>query len=155
MYVRDVLFILSLIFLSVTAAAETAGLNKCLAQATYREHRLEKEDSIRNCFNNHKSALKREVCYKNATKSVNLVHSTTLLNDLISTCFYETESFQNLKDCLVDTDKFKNASAHDEAVFYCYQTFQDKMTKKDCSETAEALIFPAKKNYLSRHCMEN
>lgn len=72
--------------------------------------------------------------------------------EINSICFYETTPAKDMNSCLAETKKFKNATNHDEAVFYCYQQFQDKLTAKDCLKTADQLIYPLKKEYLRQHC---
>lgn len=143
-------FILFSCLISVTA---TAGeLSQCLYSATYQEHRLEKENSVRACFNKYKSFITKDTCYLFLEKKVSKLSSTRLNEDINSICFYETTLPKDLNSCLLETKRFKSSSNHDEAVFFCYQQYQDRISQKDCLKTASQMIYPAKKEYLQQHC---
>lgn len=134
------------------SAAANAGLSDCLISASQQEHRLEKEDSVRFCFNKYKESTSKETCYLFFAQKVPKLASTKLNEEINSICFYETTPAKDMNSCLIETKKFKNAINHDEAVFYCYQQFQDRFKQKDCLKTAEQLIYPLKKEYLQQHC---
>lgn len=144
------MFILSVFSRGLMAA----DLGHCLAQAASIEHRIDREESFKFCFNKNKSSTKRELCFQNVEQRKDVIASMTLTEQLKSICFYETSSFLNIKDCVQDSGKFSSASDHDEAVFYCYQMFQDKLTKQQCQKTAKKMIFPAKREYLIQHCSD-
>ena len=145
--------ILSIFFLSI--AIKATELSNCIYQATYREHRLEKEDSVLFCFNKFKALISKNNCYELLVNKVHPLASTKLNEQVNAICFYETTPASDLKSCLIETKKFKISGNHDEAVFYCYQQFQDNITLKDCLKTANQLIFPLKKEYLLQHCENN
>lgn len=147
---RLIFSILSIYFISSTASARE--LSACLLSASYQEHRLEKEDSIRYCFNKYKDSINKETCYLFLAQKASQLASIRLSEEINSICFYETTPAKDMNSCLTETKKFKNSSNHDEAVFYCYQQFQDILTQKDCLKTAEQLIYPLKKEYLRQHC---
>ena len=138
----------------VPSWAAATGLSQCLARGEQREHRLDREASLRLCFDQHKGALTKELCFQHVAKSRTASASTTLSEELKAVCFYETSGFAAIRECLKDSGRFRAAGHHDEAVFYCFQMFQDKLTRKECLLTAKNMIFPAKKNYLSQHCNE-
>lgn len=147
---RLIISILSIWLISTTAIA--AELSDCLISASQQEHRLEKEDSIRFCFNKYKTSITKEICYLFLEQRVSKLSLRILNEEISSICFYETTPAKDMNSCLTETKKFKNATNHDEAIFYCYQQFQDRLTQKDCLKTAEQLIYPLKKEYLRQHC---
>lgn len=132
-----------------------SGLDQCLSIIKHQQDRIEKEDTIRFCFDKYKKNITRKSCYSGLVRVASKVNSTRLSEDIKSICFYETGSFKDLKDCLKETENFKNSTNHDEAVFSCFQDFQDVMTKKDCLTTANRLIYPQKKEHLNRYCNSN
>lgn len=83
------------------------------------------------------------------------LNSSKLLEDLKSTCFYETTPSNDIGSCLKETQYFKNTLNHDEAVFYCFQQFQEKLSKNDCLKTAEQMVYPLKKEYLRQYCSDS
>jgi hypothetical protein len=150
------LLILSFICLLLSGIqAFSSELNDCLNLANYHQHRLEKEAGVRFCFNKHKNTLTKEACNQTVDKKVAPMDSIRLTEDMRGLCFYDTPPTPTLKGCLQDTKRFKSASNHDEAVFFCYQQFQEKLTTAECLKTAKQLIFPVKKEYLEQHCYEN
>ncbi len=150
---RLIISILSILLISSAAKAEE--LSQCLGSITTHEHRLEKEEAIRLCFNKFKSVISQENCFIYLAKKVPRLASTKLIEDIKSICFYETTSAKDIGSCMNNTKKFKSSSDHDEAVFYCYQQFQEKIGEKECLKIAEKLIYPLKKNYLIQHCLNN
>ncbi|MEQ1721668.1 MAG: hypothetical protein ABL930_00740 [Pseudobdellovibrio sp.] len=130
-------------------------LERCLNYATAQEHRLEKEDIIKICFDKFKTKINKSECYSYLNKKVKSLDSTKLNEEITSVCFYETSQTPDLNSCMSETKKFKSSNNHDEAVFYCYQQFQEKLSKADCLKTANQLIFPLKKEYLTNHCNNN
>lgn len=148
---RLIITILSVCFISAIAAA--TELARCLDSAVVQNHRLEKEDLIRYCYNKHKKNVDKKTCYLNLADKVSKFSSIKLNEEINTICFYETTSAKSMDSCLSEARKFKNSTNHDEAVFYCYQEFQDLLSKKDCLKTAEQLIYPLKKQYLQQHCL--
>lgn len=147
---RIIISVFSIILLSQFSAA--TELSRCLTLAKEHQHRLEKEDSILNCFEKNKQQITRDTCYKSLTKNVIKSVSSKINEQLHSICFYETTYAKNIDTCTQDTEKFKNTLNHDEALFYCYQQFQEKIIKKDCFKIANLLIYPLKKEYLKQYC---
>ncbi len=147
---RTTTFFLVFCFLGLTSSA--GELAKCLTSATYEQHRLEKENAIRSCFNSYKTYINKDTCYLFLEKNVTKISSTKLSEEINSICFYETTVAKDMKSCLIETKKFKTSGNHDEAVFYCYQQFQDAMNRKECLKVAKQMIYPAKKEYLEQHC---
>lgn len=113
---------------------------------------MDKEEFTRRCFDQFKNAMSKDTCFQSAERLH--LSSTRLTEELKSICFYETSEFSGLKECLKDTRRFRSAMEHDEGVFYCYQRFQDRLSKQQCLQTAHEMIFPAKREYLSAHCIE-
>jgi hypothetical protein len=148
-------YIFLLLALSLPALANADALQTCLASTVYHEHRIEKEDNINFCFEKYKNSISQDSCFKTIRKNSLLINTSKLHNFTTSVCFYETGEHKNLYACNESAKKFKGAAEHDEALFYCYQTFQDRVSKKDCLETSAKMIFPAKKEYLKRHCLRN
>lgn len=118
-------------------------------------HRIDKEDGIKNCFEINKAILTKEVCYQKAEIIKNTIHSSRLHSKILNTCFYDVGIFTNVKNCLAATRNFQLANDHDDAVFYCYQSFQESINQTSCLNVANELIFPMKKDYLKRHCLQN
>ncbi|AGH96255.1 hypothetical protein A11Q_2039 [Pseudobdellovibrio exovorus JSS] len=131
------------------------SLGTCLSQNISRnQHRLDKEDNARQCFEANKEQLSKQACYHYLRKVIEPLDSIRLSNDLRTLCFYEALPLPTtIEACLSETKRFENASAHDEAVFYCYQQFQNQIDQKTCLKTAKLLIFPQKENYLTQHCL--
>lgn len=132
----------------------SADLGTCLARAESQGHRLDREEAVRNCFDKNKSLVKRDECFKQIRSNRSAQASETLKEDLKSVCFYETSSYSGINDCLLQSRRFRSSGDRDEAVFYCYQIFQDKLDKKQCLRVAENLIFASKREHLSQHCIE-
>lgn len=138
---------------SNTAASDSLG--SCLKQKMRRDqHRLDKEDNARQCFESNKEQLSKNSCYHYLKKVIAPLDSIRLSQDLQTLCFYETlPAPTSIESCLQEAKRFEGANAHDEAVFYCYQQFQNQIDQKTCLKTAKLLVFPAKENYLTQHCM--
>lgn len=150
-------FLISLFFVCGIhpAFGMTSNLNQCLSLINFQEHRLEKQKTIRYCFNKYKSEIKRNDCFQSIETLFKNKKSIALKDNLNGICFYDTTSVLNMKDCLNDSKKFNNTNNHDEAVFYCVQQFQDNISQKDCQSAVEQLVYPLKKNYLKRYCEAN
>ena len=147
---RYVLIILG-VFFSLTAFS--ADLDACLTTAG-RAHRLERESSTSDCFSSMPATTSKESCYASLQKFKFLISSSRLYNQSLNSCFYDSAAHKTIGDCLRDTKRFSSASDHDEGVFFCYQQFQEKLSKNECIETAKKMIFPVKKDYLLNHCSE-
>lgn len=147
---RFLIAILSLLVLSAPGLA--TELSRCLSMTNNQEHRLQKEDTIRYCFNKYKVSISKDSCYTALTKQTPKMSSAKLIEEIKSICFYETNSSKDMNSCLSETKKFKNSANHDEAIFYCFMHFQDSLSKKDCIKTASQLIYPLKKEYLKQYC---
>lgn len=133
--------------------APASDLGQCLYAANFNEHRLEKENSVRLCFDKYKSLISKESCYSYLDKKVAKLSSTNLSEDIKGLCFYDTTPAKDLNACATETKKFKVAANHDEALFYCYQQFQENISQKDCLKISGQMIYPSKKNYLKEHCL--
>ncbi len=153
----DVFRIISIILVGglVSLELEAQDFEGCLNFATAQQHRLEKEDTVKTCFNRFKTKINKNECYSFLNKKVKSLDSIRLNEEITSVCFYETSKAPDLNSCMNETKKFKSSNNHDEAVFYCYQQFQEKLSKADCLKTANQLIFPLKKEYLTDHCNNN
>ena len=136
-------------------AHSAASLEGCLQKSNSIEHRLERQDATRACFSLVTSGLKKETCFSILTRHKQLLNTSQLQQTGTSACFYESSAHTSIKDCLNSSTKFKGGVDHDEAVFFCYQNFQEKLSKKDCLMTAEHMVFSAKRDYLVRHCLQN
>jgi hypothetical protein len=132
-----------------------SDLGHCLSRAEARGHRLDREEAVRGCFVNMKSFLSRNECFSSVRKNRSAQASVSLNEDLKSLCFYETTSYKDVNECVRESRRFVSAGDRDEAVFYCYQIFQDKLSKKQCLQTAKSLIFAAKREHLSQHCLNS
>ncbi len=153
----DIYRIISTILLVglISLQLKASELERCLDFAIAQEHRLEKEDTVKICFNKSLLKLNKNKCYSLLNKKVKSLGSTKLNEEITSFCFYEISQVSDLNSCLSETKKFNTSNNHDEAVFYCYQQFQDKTSYADCIKTANQLIFPLKKEYLTSHCKTN
>jgi hypothetical protein len=145
--------IVSLIFAGVSAGADE--LEKCLSSVSAMTHRIEREDAVARCFTNFTQTTGKDACFGHIEKFKSLVSSSHLNSLALNSCFYESVSYKSMRDCMQDTKLFKNANDHDEAIFFCYQTFQDRVNKEECTQAARKLVFPAKREYLLNHCLEN
>jgi hypothetical protein len=137
------------------ANAMASNLSSCLSLAAIKEHRIDKEEAVRGCFNLHKNTINKDICYFSLDKKVSKKSSARLIEEMSSICFYETTLPNNLDTCLAETKSFKNSINHDDALFYCYQQFQDKIDAKTCLKIANLFVFPLKKTYLKQHCNSN
>lgn len=135
----------------------TPSLLRCITNPKLeREHRLDREAAIKDCYERYKSSLTKDLCYKTLKRVVIPMDSFTLTDNIRNICFYEAgPPASDFQSCLKESRQFTKASEHDEAVFYCYQQFQDKISKKDCLKAADQLIYPGKEDYLRQHCMNN
>lgn len=139
----------------VSISLQASEIEQCLSYAISQEHRLEKEDAVKICFEKYKSKIDKNTCYDLIKKKVRSLDSSRLNEDITSTCFYDTTAAPDINSCLSESKKFKSSNNHDEAVFFCYQQFQEKLGKNECLKAAEQLIFPLKKEYLKQHCNNN
>ncbi len=152
----DVFKLLFILILTASALPTKADqFTDCLRIAMSQEHRIEKLNSIRSCFQQYKFSTSKDICYNSIKNLTNKIDSIKLSEELTATCFYEVKIALDIKTCLKESSHFKIAINHDEAVFYCYQEFQNKLNKSECLKTANSLIFPAKKDYLRQHCLTN
>ena len=138
--------------------AETiSALDACLKKATKVSlHRIEREDQTKECFNSLATKTKRSDCYLSLEKFKNRISSIKLKEDIRAICFYESlVSYKKVSDCMTDVNRFKNAYTHDDAAFYCYQQFQDSISKNDCIQTSQQMVLPAKADYLFKHCLNS
>ncbi|MBY0553777.1 hypothetical protein K2P97_04555 [bacterium] len=148
--------ITSILFIGfVSLSLQASEIDQCLSYAVSQEHRLEKEDAVKMCFDKHKSKIDKNTCYNLIKKKVSALDSSKLNEEITSTCFYDTTAAVDINSCLTETKKFKSAYNHDDAVFFCYQQFQEKIGKNECLNAANQLIFPLKKEYLKEHCNNN
>lgn len=151
MNVARYVFIFCSLIISVNLNANT--LEKCLASTAYHEHRLDKENAVNYCFTRYKDSTNKKTCFGLVKKFKVLINNQRLLNRSTQVCFYEAGAFSNIKECLKETKRFAYAVDHDDAVFYCYQTFQDSTNKQQCLATAKEMIYFAKRDYLKNHCL--
>ncbi|MBC7742682.1 MAG: hypothetical protein H7061_10820 [Bdellovibrionaceae bacterium] len=146
---------LILLVLMLSSASSLAkSFSQCISGANTL-HRLEREDTLLACFQSHKNFLGSDECFNQISKLKVAQRSGILSEKLKGICFYEASIFQNDKLCLKRADEFQNGENHDEAVFDCYKQFQDKLSQKACVEISNKLIYPAKRNHLYQHCMNN
>jgi hypothetical protein len=136
------------------AFSQADELEKCLSAVSTSAHRLEREDAVARCFTSFTQMTGKDACFGHIEKYKSLVNSTRLQNLALNSCFYESTGYKTMQDCMGDTKLFKKASDHDEAIFFCYQSFEERLSKQECSNTAKKLIFPAKRDYLLNHCQE-
>jgi hypothetical protein len=148
-------YVLSIFLLILGFKVFGNDLEKCLSNVNNEVHRLDRESAVSSCFTKHTAAMTKPNCYTTIEKFKPLISSSRLYKQAVGNCFYEAASFAKMSDCMKDTDKFRNAAEHDEAVFFCYQTFQDKIDKNACIKTAKRMIFPPKRDYLLNHCIQN
>lgn len=145
------------LFLGLAFAASLAQadeLEKCLSTVGNNVHRLEREEAVARCFTSFTQITGKDACFGHIEKYKSLISSARLKNLALNSCFYESSSYKTMQDCMGDTKLFKTANDHDEAVFFCYQSFEDRLNKNECKNTAKKLIFPAKRDYLMNHCLE-
>ena len=139
------------LFLSATSSA--AEFDSCLASASKVEHRLNRIESVRICFEKNKKHLDSESCYKGTSTLKTKNYSTEIMDQLKATCFYDVSRFKSVSICLQKAKIFELADSHDEAIFECYSQFQDELNQKQCLAVSELLRYPAKKEYLAEHCL--
>jgi hypothetical protein len=152
MHVLKYVLFLGIAFSSALLQADE--LEKCLASVSAGVHRLEREEAVARCFTSFTQMTGKDACFGHIEKFKSLINSTRLQNLALNSCFYESAGYKRMQDCMGDTKLFKKAGDHDEAVFFCYQSFEERLTKEECANTAKKLIFPAKRDYLLNHCLE-
>ncbi len=154
MNVRILFVILTLLF---SHAAFSSELDTCIRTVLTRPKlfRLEKEESIKNCVELNKAKIDQNTCFSKVKNLKTWVHSTELQTQMTATCFYDTQQFKSVASCTQAARNFSFASDHDEAIFYCYQIFQENLNQNQCIDLADKMIFPLKKDYLKRHCLQN
>lgn len=150
--VRIAFILLSMFFAQLVFAS---SIDSCLSQARKLTHRLEKTDAILSCFDKTKESLSGQACFQAISKLQVHEKSIELSEKINGICFYDSSRFKNITSCLDKVDVFKLASSHDEAVFECYRQFQYSLNQKQCLKVSAVLKYPAKKEYLANHCMEN
>lgn len=148
---KYVLF-LGLAFTAVQSQADE--LEKCLSTVGNHIHRLEREDAVARCFTSFAQITGKDACFGHIEKFKSLLTTARLKGLALNGCFYESSAYRTMQDCMSDTKLFKTASDHDEAVFFCFQSFEQRLNKTECTNTAKKLIFPAKRDYLMNHCLE-
>lgn len=153
MNVSRYVLIIVLAVAGVTAHADE--LEKCLNSIRPSTHRLERDEAVGKCFGELASSTGKDACFGHIEKYKSLVNSTRLRSQAISSCFYESNSYRKIQDCVEDTKLFKIATEHDDALFFCYKSFEEVINKNECLSTAKKMIFPSKRDYLSNHCQEN
>lgn len=146
------LFVLcSLILFSLLGHA--ASLDSCLATAAKNDHRLNRFDATFECFQKGKGAISSDSCFL-AVQNLKPGQTTIEMNErLRSYCFYDASQFKSIKSCLNKANTFELAINHDEAIFECYNQFQENLNQKQCLKISELLKYPAKKEYLEAHCL--
>lgn len=153
---RVFLFYILLLAITGTAATPTVQMgsdfSSCLSRASGQQHRLEKENTLRNCFQEFKGEISRDLCFQSLAK---FKISGSLKENIKSVCFYETTMAKNFNGCMLETKKFNSSYDHDDAIFFCIQQFQDNVTAKDCMGAAEQMVFPLKKQHLVQHCQSD
>ena len=154
MHVSKYLFIFVLV-LTGASSGLAGDLQNCLTVANKRTHRIDREEGVRFCFTQYKQSTDNNSCVNLLEKSKLKALSSSLKDEMRSLCFYETTPPKDIASCRKDAKKFKDSYNHDEAIFYCYEQFQEKISKKECLESAEDMIFPSKKEYLKEHCLSN
>ena len=106
-------------------------------------------------FNQYAPKITQEKCNSLNKKIISKLDSSLISENTSLICFYETNnSYTSLNACIEQTKKLKNPYNHDDALFYCYQQFQEKMTLAECLKTSKKMIFPTKQDYLAGHCYE-
>ena len=153
MHVGGYVFIFVSLLLSWHVQAD--DLSKCVLKVAQKEHRLDREDGFRRCFDENKNKVSKDQCLTHAKRYKTLFSSSQLYQENLGICFYESNSFNNISDCIKTAKIFEGANDHDEAVFFCYQTFQEKLSKNQCLAVAKTMRFPWKEQYLRNHCLNN
>lgn len=141
-----------LFFAGLSAQGDT--MERCLAQAEVKIHRLDKLDEVKNCLARYAATMSKSNCYSLIEKKSPDWSSIKLTEEARLLCFYETPTTKDIRSCLRYTEKLQDATRHDEAVFYCYQQFQENLSLDDCLLTARQMIYPVKTDYLKQHCLE-
>jgi hypothetical protein len=153
MRLAKVLSLLTVTLVLMGSITTTENINQCLSKAQSLSHRLDRLDEIKACLTRHVSGLSKNECHSLVEKKSSLWGSIKLTEEARLLCFYETPSGPDIRTCLRDAKKIQDASRHDEAVFYCYQQFQEKLSLDDCLFTARQMIYPVKMDHLKQHCL--
>jgi hypothetical protein len=152
--VRNINQIFFILFFGINGFA-SEKLQKCLDSSVFHEHRIEKEENVMFCFDQVKNLIPKADCYFAIESHPNLINTYRLKLFTHNICFYDSKPHENLNTCLRDAARFGSATEHDNALFHCYQIFQEKASRKECLTVAKKMKFPAKKNYLENHCLKN
>ena len=151
---RNITQIIFILFFSINSFA-SEKLKKCLDSSVFHEHRIEKEENVMFCFDQFKNLISKADCFSTIESHPNLISTYRLKLYTQNICFYDSKPHENLNTCLKDAERFGRATEHDNALFYCYQIFQEKTSQKECLGVAKKMKFPVKKNYLENHCLKN
>lgn len=150
--IRIFIVLLTLILTGFSAKASSMG--SCLALAEAKVHRLDRLDEVKNCLTRYATTLSKNDCHSLVEEKSSDWSSIKLTEEAHSLCFYETSAEKDIRSCLRYTKKLQDASRHDEAVFFCYQQFQEKLNLDDCLYVARQMIYPVKTDYLKQHCLQ-
>jgi hypothetical protein len=145
------LILLALVFGSSGSYARS--FSQCVSSAN-NQHRFEREESLVDCFQQFKGLLGSDNCYAQIKKLKSVQRSERLSEQLKMICFYDASIFQSAPHCLARAVEFGDADSHDEAIFECFNQFQEKLNRKSCIEMSSKLIYPSKKDYLLQHCLD-
>lgn len=150
------IWLLSGLFIVFGQFSWAAGqFEHCLSTARKTTHRLDRMEAIGSCFEKHKDLISEESCFAEIKKTQIHDKSIELSEKLNAICFYDVSRFKTVESCIAKTSVFQIAANHDEGVFECYRQFQSKVSRNQCLQISKALKYPAKKQYLETHCLNN
>lgn len=153
MRLAKILGLMTVVLVLMSSVTTAENINQCLSKAQSQSHRLDRLDEIKTCLTRYVSTLSKNECNSLVEKKSSLWGSIKLTEEARLLCFYETPNGPDIRSCLRDAKKIQDAPRHDEAVFYCYQQFQEKLSLDDCLFTARQMIYPVKMDYLKQHCL--
>ena len=143
-------FILLVVSL-ISFQGHAAPINSCLNKARKMTLAIDQKQTTEYCFQAYAKDLSKTKCFD----LVDSFKKPDLPENLNSICFYQSQDFADVKECVAGANRLKLADNHDEALFECYMQFQSKTSQKQCFEISRQLILPHRKIHMRQHCQNN
>lgn len=152
---RQIFLILFLVF-SVFQIAQASELDHCLARVHQIKgtHIVTREEQVRTCFKNNKKNISANLCFRAVAQDPLVAKSINFKEEMNSFCFYQVAQFSTPRECMAKIQIFSSADNRDEAVFSCYQKFQNQIGRQLCLQMSEQMVFDEKKDHLQNRCFE-
>lgn len=100
------------------------------------------------CLKQHLKQVTLDNCYNSVTS----IRSQNAKEKVKNYCFYQISEFSNLKSCVTKAAAFYEAESRDQGLFECYRQFSQTISKSNCTQIANHMIFSDKKNHMKNIC---